>query len=476
MNFFENMLYMLQIEMNRPEPYGWFHLMWIVITIISILILFKVKNKYSDKQLKIVLGVYGIVALIFEIIKQLMWSFNYDEVTKIITWDYQWYAAPFQLCTTPILVSIICLFLKDNKLRNSLLSYMAYVTILGGLLTVLIPTSCFTRDILINIHTMWLHCGSFVVSIYLLMSKAIKINKESFRGAFAVFLVFVLIAEFLNITIYNSGLLNGETFNMFYISPYFISSLPVFDVIQQNVPFVLYLLIYIFAIFIGSFAVCFVASKINKRKDNNRNKLNSNNNEEIEEKVKKNKKSGPAIFMYSVIGLTLITSIICFVLYYRNIYKNELILWIGITAFTIMYHFWVRIIMGNVSKLFKKHINYKQWWFKEKKFEKQFYKLIKVKEWKGKALTYNPETFSLKENSLEQIANTMTKSEVDHWINEIISLTTILFSCIWGQFWIFFITAIAAMIFDSQFIIIQRYNRPRIVKLLERKKTLQAIS
>ena len=64
----------------------------------------------------------------------------------------------------------------------------------------------------------------------------------------------------------------------------------------------------------------------------------------------------------------------------------------------------------------------------------------------------------------------MAKSEVDHWINEVISVTTILFSCIWGQFWIFFITAIAAMIFDSQFIIIQRYNRPRIVKLLERNK------
>ena len=31
-------------------------------------------------------------------------------------------------------------------------------------------------------------------------------------------------------------------------------------------------------------------------------------------------------------------------------------------------------------------------------------------------------------------------------------------------------TALAAMIFDSQFIIIQRYNRPRIIKVLERSK------
>jgi len=185
--------------------------------------------------------------------------------------------------------------------------------------------------------------------------------------------------------------------------------------------------------------------------------------------MKRTKLSGPAIFMYCVICITIITCVICFSLYYRNIYKNEIILWTGITAFTIMYHFWVRIIMGNISKLFKKKINYNQVWFKERKFEKKLYKILRVKDWKGKALTYNPESFSLKEHSLEEIANTMTKSEVDHWINEVISLSTLLFAIPWGQFWIFAITALAAMIFDSQFIVIQRYNRPRVLKILKKE-------
>lgn len=182
------------------------------------------------------------------------------------------------------------------------------------------------------------------------------------------------------------------------------------------------------------------------------------------------KKSGPAIFMYCIIAITVITSIVCFALYYGDFYKTRIILWTGITSFTIMYHFWVRIIMGNVSKLLIKHINYNQWWFKEKSFEKNLYKILCVKKWKGKALTYNPELFSLKDNSLKDIANTMTKAELDHWINEIISLSTLLFACIWGELWIFFITAILAMIFDSQFIIIQRYNRPRIIKILEKER------
>ena len=179
--------------------------------------------------------------------------------------------------------------------------------------------------------------------------------------------------------------------------------------------------------------------------------------------------SGPAIFMYSVIAIGVILSVICLGAYYGGKTENDVVLWIGITAFTITYHFWGRIILGNVSKLFKKHINYKQWWFKERKFEKRLYEILKVKKWKGKALTYNPEQFDLKQNSLEQIINTMTKSEVDHWINEAISISTMFFGLIWGETWIFVITAIAAMIFDGQFIVIQRYNRPRILKIFERE-------
>jgi len=132
-------------------------------------------------------------------------------------------------------------------------------------MTIIIPDSCFTSDILVNIHTMWLHCGSFVVSIYLFMSEAVKVNEKNFIDAFKVFLVFVLIAEILNIGIYNCGILKGETFNMFYISPYFISSLPIFDVIQQNVPFILYLLIYIVAIYIGSLMVYLIAYAIKNK-------------------------------------------------------------------------------------------------------------------------------------------------------------------------------------------------------------------
>ena len=199
-----------------------------------------------------------------ELLKQLIWSFSFDPITNIVTWDYTWYSFPYQLCTTPIYVSIICLFLKDNKLRKSLLSYLSFFTILGGISTILLPDSCFVSDILVNIHTMWLHCGSFVISIYLLINKEVELKDINMGRAILVFLSFVLSALLLNIVIYKCGILNGETFNMFYISPYFISSLPVFDIIQQNVPYILYLLIYIWTLIIGAYIIFYISVIINK--------------------------------------------------------------------------------------------------------------------------------------------------------------------------------------------------------------------
>ena len=112
MNWFYKLLYFLQGEMDTPKPYGWFHFLWIFLVIISIIYLYNIRHKYNDRQLKIVLGVYGIIALILELLKQVIWAFNYDPITSSVLWEYEWYAAPFQLCTTPIYVSIICLFLK----------------------------------------------------------------------------------------------------------------------------------------------------------------------------------------------------------------------------------------------------------------------------------------------------------------------------------------------------------------------------
>jgi len=178
----------------------------------------------------------------------------------------------------------------------------------------------------------------------------------------------------------------------------------------------------------------------------------------------KNKKiSGPAVFMYSTILLTVAISAVCFVLYYGGIARHGAVLWTGIVTFMILYHFGLRIFMGEITKLFK--VDYNHPWYKQRKFEPHLYKLLRVRRWKDKVLTFDPQSFDFKNRTLHQLATTMAKSELDHWINEIISLSSVLFCLLWGYGWLFLLTSVLAMAFDAQFIIVQRYNRPIVLKL-----------
>ena len=100
---------------------------------------------------------------------------------------------------------------------------------------------------------------------------------------------------------------------------------------------------------------------------------------------------------------------------------------------------------------------------------------MKDRKWKEKVLTFEPDKYDFKNVTLEQLATTMSKSELDHWINELISIISMLFTFVWGCAPAFVISAVLAMIFDAQFIIVQRYNRPiviRVMNKLEQKKQL----
>ncbi len=172
--------------------------------------------------------------------------------------------------------------------------------------------------------------------------------------------------------------------------------------------------------------------------------------------------------MYSVILLTVLIAAVCFGLYYSNTYKSDVVLWIGIVSFMILYHFGLRILMGKITNSFK--ISYSHPWYKPHRFEEGLYKILKVRYWKEKVLTFEPDKYDFKNVTLEQLATTMSKSELDHWINELISIISMLFTFVWGCAPAFVISAVLAMLFDAQFIIVQRYNRPIVIRLINRKE------
>lgn len=138
----------------------------------------------------------------------------------------------------------------------------------------------------------------------------------------------------------------------------------------------------------------------------------------------------------------------------------------AITFFTVFYHFSMRLTVG---ALVPHRFSYNSPWFQPRAFEAPLYKTLRLKRWKDRMPTYDPRKFSLEENSLEQVITNMCQAEVVHEIIALCSLIPLLFSLFWDSFWVFFITSILSAALDLCFVMLQRYNRPRLMRILQKQ-------
>ena len=141
----------------------------------------------------------------------------------------------------------------------------------------------------------------------------------------------------------------------------------------------------------------------------------------------------------------------------------------AITTGTIFYHFAMRLIVGAIVPHCI-HNPMKRRWFHQKSFEPRIYTALRVKQWKDHMPTYDPASFSLRHNSLEQIVDNCCISEAVHEVIVLFSFVPLLFTLLLGAFPVFLITSVLAAAFDSYFILMQRYNRPRLVRILAKKE------
>ena len=141
----------------------------------------------------------------------------------------------------------------------------------------------------------------------------------------------------------------------------------------------------------------------------------------------------------------------------------------AITAGTTFYHFAMRLLVGTVvPRCIKKPMARR--WFLQKHFEPRLYAFLRVKQWKDRMPTYDPASFSLHHNSLEQIVHNSCVSEAVHVVIVLFSFVPLLFTFFWGAFPVFLITSVLSAAFDSCFVVMQRYNRPRLLRILSKKE------
>ena len=148
---------------------------------------------------------------------------------------------------------------------------------------------------------------------------------------------------------------------------------------------------------------------------------------------------------------------------------NAVVEIITISVGVTLYHFAMRLAVGNVVNLIMKNeANHNSVWFREKSFEKKLYNLLRVRKWQKYVPTYSPETFDTNKKTVKEIVGATCQSEIVHEVIMVLSWLPIAAIPFLGGTAAIIITSFVSMMIDSVFVILQRYNRPRLVRVIER--------
>jgi len=244
---------LLSTEMECPVSYSFFHISFVVfIAIITAILVIFFRNT-SEKNYRIIVLVAWVIIAVLEVLKQIL--LNRDG-------GYQWYIFPFQFCSTPLYAFPLVALVKNGKFRDSMVAFTGLFVLVAGIAVFAYPDSVYTTLAFINHQTMIHHGSQVVIGIYTLVYYRKRLNFLYFLKSLIPFACFVTVALLLDIII-PAFIGYDVLFNMFFISPYQESSLPVLCDIYKTVPYIVFLITYLFAFSLGSAIVNAIAVIIN---------------------------------------------------------------------------------------------------------------------------------------------------------------------------------------------------------------------
>ncbi len=266
MNFFEKLLYWLEADMPLPLMFGWFH--WTALIVVALVTVFiAIKYKYAtDKQMRTILLTFGLICMAFETYKQLNFSFSWDFANERAVWSYQWYAFPFHFCSMPMYLAPLAALLPKGKVQQAIINFLGTFGLFGGMAVMIYAEPVYITTIGINIQTMVHHGSQVIMGIFLLSSHRVQLNLKALLGASIVFVIPVFIAIGINYIFFAvKGYAAGE-FNMYWISPYFTTQIPILGAIKPLVPYPVFVVIYILGFVLLATVVLLAAIGVSKIK------------------------------------------------------------------------------------------------------------------------------------------------------------------------------------------------------------------
>lgn len=269
MSFVKKLYKFVSFEANKPRMYGIFHIASLLATAFLTTFICKKFKLTSESTERKIAKYTWIVLLSLEVYKQLLSLISLEE--DVFSISYGWSDFPFQLCSAPLYVLPLIAFLPSGKVREAFVAFFGTFVLLGGLAVYIYPGNVLVETLGINAHTMIWHGSQVVLGVYFNLRRFYENPnidlKKYYKSALPVFFSFVAAALVLNVIVYHCLTAVGidDTFNMFFISPYFECIFPILKTIQAYTPYPVFLFSYIAMLSAFSYVLLFAENAIVKK-------------------------------------------------------------------------------------------------------------------------------------------------------------------------------------------------------------------
>ena len=240
--------------MKEPQVYGLFHIFFLLVMISTTILLVHHFRDSSAKVMKRIVLISWIILVVFEVIKQFMFSYQDGRLV------YNWGAFPYQFCETPLYVMPILILTKNEKLSKACISFLSTYAFFAGLAVMLWPSTVLSTFVFLSIRTMIQHGIQVAIGIFLFSWNRKSATYKSFAHATIIFLISVVIAILLN-EVLGRAILKVDM-NMFFLAKNMDSEILIVKDMKPYVPWIIFILAYVVG-FIGiAFGFHFAETKI----------------------------------------------------------------------------------------------------------------------------------------------------------------------------------------------------------------------
>ncbi|KIR03836.1 hypothetical protein P261_02651 [Lachnospiraceae bacterium TWA4] len=186
--------------------------------------------------------IIGLLLLSMEIAKQYYLFFVYFDRHYNV-----WYF-PFQLCSIPMYLCIVRFFLNErNYMKKECIdTFLQDFTLLGGIGALAVPDGfIYPNHMFLTLHGYLWHVILILISVLMFYYRLADSSMRGFLKSLVVFLPSTVLAEVINVVLHPFG-----DCDMFYISPYHLSTQPILHWIDGQIGRTLGILFYVILMFL----------------------------------------------------------------------------------------------------------------------------------------------------------------------------------------------------------------------------------